>query len=178
MDKITFKETIRLIKTDLPRYQSSFLKAVFFIPGFKYTFHQRLCYFFSQHKIFFPIFLIHWLYFRHITYLYGVQLSWNTLLGEDFVIAHFGGIVFFPHKVGNHIIIRQNVTVGTSDPDMKGPIIGNNVSFGANSVVIGPIIVGDNVVIGASSVVTKDVPSCSVVAGNPARVIRRLDVCK
>jgi acetyltransferase-like isoleucine patch superfamily enzyme len=50
-------------------------------------------------------------------------------------------------------------------------IIGDNVFLGANSVILPGIIVGDNVIIGAGSVITKNVPSNSVVAGNPARVI-------
>ncbi|WP_437711315.1 hypothetical protein WMF45_39955 [Sorangium sp. So ce448] len=41
----------------------------------------------------------------------------------------------------------------------------------AGSVVIGDITVGDNVIIGANSVVNKDVPSNTVVAGNPFRII-------
>ena len=43
---------------------------------------------------------------------------------------------------------------------------------------MGPVTIGDNVIIGANAVVTKDVPSNSVVAGIPARVIRKLDPIK
>lgn len=53
--------------------------------------------------------------------------------------------------------------------------IGDNVWFGGNCVVLSGITIGDNAVIGAGSVVTKDVPAFAVVAGNPAKVIRRLD---
>lgn len=49
--------------------------------------------------------------------------------------------------------------------------IGNNVFIGANSVVLCNTRIGDNVIIGAGSVVTCDVPSNSVYAGNPARLI-------
>ena len=43
----------------------------------------------------------------------------------------------------------------------------------ANSVVFGNIKIGNNVTIGAGSVVTKDIPDNCVVAGNPARIIKR-----
>lgn len=49
--------------------------------------------------------------------------------------------------------------------------IGNNVFIGANTVVLPNVRIGNNVVVGAGSVVTKDIPSNSVYAGNPARLI-------
>lgn len=61
-------------------------------------------------------------------------------------------------------------------------IIGNNVFLGAYSVVMPGVTISDNVIVGASSVVTKDIPSNSVVAGNPAKYIctvdEYLDKCK
>ena len=52
--------------------------------------------------------------------------------------------------------------------------VGNNVWFGGNVVVLGGVSIGDNCVIGAGAVVTKDIPSDSVAAGNPCRVIKNL----
>ena len=49
--------------------------------------------------------------------------------------------------------------------------IGSNVFIGANAIVLPNVRIGDNVVIGAGSVVTGDVPSNSVYAGNPARMV-------
>ena len=42
--------------------------------------------------------------------------------------------------------------------------------------MLGPVRIGNNVTIGAGSVVTKDIPDNSVVAGNPARIIKRKDL--
>jgi acetyltransferase-like isoleucine patch superfamily enzyme len=53
--------------------------------------------------------------------------------------------------------------------------IGNNVSIGAHSIINYGIKIGDNVIISSGSVVTKDIPSNSVVRGNPARVICSFD---
>lgn len=53
--------------------------------------------------------------------------------------------------------------------------IGDNVWIGGSVTILPGVTIGDNVVIGAGSVVTRDIPSHTVVAGNPARVIKRLD---
>jgi acetyltransferase-like isoleucine patch superfamily enzyme len=50
--------------------------------------------------------------------------------------------------------------------------IGRHCFIGARSIILPGIIVGDESVVAAGSVVTKDVPPNSVVAGNPAKVIR------
>ncbi|MDZ4275509.1 MAG: DapH/DapD/GlmU-related protein [Erythrobacter sp.] len=50
--------------------------------------------------------------------------------------------------------------------------IGPNCFIGGESIILPGITVGDSCVIGAGSVVTKDVPPRSIVAGNPAKVIR------
>ncbi|MEG1029605.1 MAG: sugar O-acetyltransferase, partial [Brevundimonas sp.] len=52
--------------------------------------------------------------------------------------------------------------------------IGDDVWIGGGAVVLAGVTVGDRSVIGAGSVVTKDVPADVVVAGNPARIIKRL----
>ncbi|MEO9461527.1 MAG: DapH/DapD/GlmU-related protein [Marinomonas sp.] len=50
--------------------------------------------------------------------------------------------------------------------------IGENCFIGGESIILPGVTIGDNCVIGAGSVVTKDVPPRSVVAGNPAKIIR------
>lgn len=168
------KETIRLIKSDLPRYAEPFWKAVLFVPGFKYTFHHRLCYYFYCHWYTKPLFLIWWLYMKHLTYLLGIQTAWNISLPENFVIAHFGGITFFPESCGKNVYLRQGVTVGASNlgNHQKHPRIGDDVIFGANAVIVGDIEIADGTVIGANSVVTKSTPPNAVVAGIPAKIIK------
>ena len=49
--------------------------------------------------------------------------------------------------------------------------IGNRVFIGAGSLILPNVEIGDDVIIGAGSIVNKDIPSNSVVAGNPAKVI-------
>jgi acetyltransferase-like isoleucine patch superfamily enzyme len=54
-------------------------------------------------------------------------------------------------------------------------IVGDDVWIAEGATLLGGITVGDGAVIGAHAVVTKDVPPRTVVAGNPARVVKQLD---
>ncbi|MCG3672246.1 acyltransferase [Aliarcobacter butzleri] len=58
----------------------------------------------------------------------------------------------------------------------KPVIIGNNCWIGANVVIMPEVSIGNNVIIGAGSIVTKSFPSNCVIAGNPAKIIRELNV--
>jgi len=55
--------------------------------------------------------------------------------------------------------------------------IGNNVSIGTNATIL-PVTICDNVVVGAGSVVTKDICEPGVYAGNPVRMLRRIEVAR
>ena len=56
----------------------------------------------------------------------------------------------------------------------KEIIIGNNVQIGAGAIILPGIKIGNNVVVGAGSVVTKNVQSNSIVVGNPAKLLRKI----
>ena len=86
--------------------------------------------------------------------------------------------------IGNNVTIAPRVHILAHDASTKGFLnytkigrvnIGNNVFIGAESVVLPNVTIGDNVIIGANSTVTKDIPSNSVYAGNPAKFICTLD---
>ena len=63
---------------------------------------------------------------------------------------------------------------GEGHPHTKGDVvIGNDVWLGACSVIMSGVTIGNGAVVGANSVVTKDVPDYCVVAGNPARIIKK-----
>jgi putative colanic acid biosynthesis acetyltransferase WcaB len=115
-----------------------------------------------------------------IEWILGVDLPWDTQVGQNFKLFHCQGLVVNHETIiGMNCTLRHSTTIGNKilqDGTASGsPKIGNNVEIGSNVVIIGPITVGDNAVIGAGSVVVKDVPNRSVVVGNPARVIRTLN---
>ena len=87
------------------------------------------------------------------------------------VLKHAFSTIINAEKIGRNVTIYQQVTVGNSG---KGcPSIGNDVQISCGAIVLGPISIGDDVIIGAGAVVVKDIPSHSIVVGNPARIIKR-----
>lgn len=120
-----------------------------------------------------PFSLLYKVLFKFVQIITGVELPCEVMLGRNFVIDHFGGIVISGYaKFGDDCRIRNGVVVGLAKiDDPCAPVIGNNVDIGAGAKVLGHIVIGDNVVIGANSVVVKDVEAGVVVAGIPAKVI-------
>lgn len=110
--------------------------------------------------------------------LYNSIIPYTAQIGKQSELA-YGGIGVVIHsraKIGDRVIIGQNTTIGRALEPEGIPEIGNNVYISAGARIIGDTKVGDNVIIGANSVVTKDVPSNSIVAGVPARILRTVDV--
>lgn len=89
----------------------------------------------------------------------------GVTIGEDCFIGH--GVMF----------INDTFESGgpANDPaKWKTTQIGNGVSIGSNATLL-PVSVCDGVVIGAGAVVTKDIVEKGMYAGNPARLIRKLN---
>ena len=112
-----------------------------------------------------------------IEWVLGIELPWKLTIGKGLCLFHGQGTVINDHvRIGDYCIIRHNTTIGVSRTnfDFHGaaPVIGNSVDIGAGAIIIGGITIGDHVKIAAGSVVVKNVPPCSTVAGNPAKVIR------
>ena len=90
-----------------------------------------------------------------------------------------------PVTIGNHVLIGPNVQlIGATHP--TDPVIRKKLEYGkpitikdgawigAGATILPGITVGENAVVGAGAVVTKDVPANTIVAGNPARVLREV----
>lgn len=94
-------------------------------------------------------------------------------------------------EMGDNITITNNVVFHTHDGgaglfrkeyngiNVYGRVkLGSNIFIGSNSIILFGVTIGDNVVIGTGSVVTKDIPSNSVVAGVPARIVKTIEEYK
>lgn len=119
----------------------------------------------------------------HVFYLKrnGIKIGRNTMISLGAKIDVHRGYV----EIGNDCLITSGVKILSHDgasrminPKDYGEgkvIIGNNVFIGVNAVVLRNVTIGDNAVVGAGSIISKDVPPCTVVAGNPAKVIKVLE---
>lgn len=105
-----------------------------------------------------------------------IQIPQTTKIGEGFYIGHFGRIIINEESViGKNVNIATGVTIGVENRgERKGcPTIGDSVWIGTNAVIVGNIHVGDDVLIAPLAYVNFDVPSHSIVVGNPGKIIPR-----
>ena len=105
-----------------------------------------------------------------------IEIPGNTKIGPGFYIGHSGPIIINPAAVlGKNVNISHGVTIGRENRGKRcgTPTIGNEVWIGANAVIVGNITIGDDVLIAPLSYVNFDVPSHSIVVGNPAKIIAR-----
>lgn len=108
--------------------------------------------------------------FKLVQIVTGIELPCEVVIGRNFVIDHFGGIVISGYaQFGDDCRIRNGVVVGLKNVhEPVAPVIGNNVDIGAGAKLLGNIRIGNNVVIGANAVVLTDVPDDSLAVGVPA----------
>lgn len=113
--------------------------------------------------------------------------GYNIEVGHNF-FANYGCILLDVNKIniGDNVLLAPNVQIYTAghpvDPEERltgkeygKPItIGNNVWVGGGVIICPGVTIGDNVTIGAGSVVTGDIPSNTVAAGNPCKVIKSI----
>lgn len=123
-----------------------------------------------------------------VTPLFYCDLGFNIFIGDDFY-SNYNLTILDCAKVtiGNNCYIADNVgiyAVGHPtdrllrrvDIEYGAPVvIGDDVWIGGHTVINPGVTIGDNVVIGSGSVVTRDIESDVVAAGNPCRVIRKID---
>jgi len=88
----------------------------------------------------------------------------NVMLGA--------GVHFY---VNNHKFDRRDIPlIDQGYYPSKGIIIKEGAWIGANSIILPGVTIGKNSVVGAGSIVTKNVPDFTVVAGNPAKIIKEI----
>jgi acetyltransferase-like isoleucine patch superfamily enzyme len=84
-------------------------------------------------------------------------------------------------RIGNHVLIAYGVVItdcesfGVGWRQSPRPItVGDDVWIGIRSIILSGVTIGSGAVVGAGALVCEDVPPMTIVAGNPARVVRRI----
>lgn len=125
-----------------------------------------------------------------------ISIGSYCYIGEDTRIWSAKGI-----SIGNRVLISHNVNIFDNlihpiSPKLRHEhfstilrtgqprnittlgereiIIGDDVNIGAMAIVLRGVTIGEGSIVGAGSVVTKNIPSYSIAAGNPARIIRKI----
>lgn len=107
---------------------------------------------------------------------YGLEIPYTTEIGGGLYLGHPFNITINPHAVlGNNCNLHKGVLIGAENRGkrMGAPKIGNKVWIGINSAIVGNVVIGDDVLIAPCSFVNCDVPSHSIVYGNPCVIKHR-----
>ena len=106
--------------------------------------------------------------FCHITSVESVVFGKNVLIGSSVFISD--------HDHGSASFEDLSISPANRALESKPVIIEDNVWVGEKAIILKGVRVGSNSVVAAGSVVTKDVPPYSVVAGVPAKVIKKATI--
>ncbi|MCP5267227.1 MAG: serine acetyltransferase [Burkholderiaceae bacterium] len=117
---------------------------------------------------------------RLTTSLAAMDLPWRTTVGAGLALTHGWGLVVNQEaRIGRNVTLFHGVTLGRRDriaPSgerlVEYPVIEDEVFVGPHAVIIGGVTIGRGSRIAAGAVITEDVPAHSVVAGNPAAVVK------
>lgn len=109
----------------------------------------------------------------------NIKVGKNVFINACCKFQDQGGI-----EIGDGVLIGHNVTLATLNHDERPQFrqniypksikIGNNVWIGSNATILQGVTIGDGAIVGANAVVTKNVPPNTIVAGVPAKIIRKV----
>ncbi|MFA1712666.1 sugar O-acetyltransferase [Peribacillus sp. YIM B13477] len=121
-----------------------------------------------------------------IEHNFHCDLGYNIHVGDNFYAGYNCTILDMAEvRVGDNCMIGPNVGIYTAghsiepkDRNKSGYgipiIIGNDVWIGGSCIILAGVTIGDNSIVAAGSVVTKDVPANTIVAGNPAKILKSI----
>ncbi|WP_034528686.1 DapH/DapD/GlmU-related protein [Secundilactobacillus oryzae] len=116
----------------------------------------------------------------HTDFGRNLHIGESVFINANAMFTDLGGIY-----IGDHVLIGPNVTIASVNHrmvpadrrnlDLASVHIHNNAWLGANVTVTPGVSIGENAVVAAGAVVTRDVPDNMVVAGVPARMVKKID---
>lgn len=120
---------------------------------------------------------------------FNCDYGWNIEIGDNFY-ANYGCVILDVNRVtiGDNTMFGPYVQIYSAthptEPHLrrqglelgKSVVIGADVWIGGGAIICPGVSIGSNVTIGAGSVVTKDIPDNVVAAGNPCRVLRKIQL--
>jgi serine O-acetyltransferase len=163
--------------SSLGRLVANWVK-LFFVQGFvaMLVYRSGVVLYSTRLALLYPLRVLHFFLTKFVEVTTGIMLPVSAKVGRGLYVAHFGSVIVNGQsEIGDYCQIGVGVTLGTKGMGQKGaPKLGNHVYIGAGAKVLGPVRMGNNVGIGANSVVLTDVPDNVIVAGAPARIVKRL----
>lgn len=107
-----------------------------------------------------------------------VKIQAGAFIPEGVIIED--EVFIGPHTVFTNDLYPRSTNLNGSlkegqDWEISKTIIKKRASIGANASILCGVVVGEGALVGVGSVVTKDVPAWTIVAGNPAKVIRKIE---
>lgn len=156
----------KLFKQDLYRIEGHELKKTQVLKRILFNHQIKFLYLYRMNNIIGKVFR------RHITTKYGLEIYSNKIGGGLYLCHPYSITVNSDAVIGNNCNLCKGCTIGQENRGVrKGtPILGNSVWVGTNAVIVGKITIGDNVLIAPNAYVNRDIPSNSIVFGNPCQI--------
>jgi UDP-2-acetamido-3-amino-2,3-dideoxy-glucuronate N-acetyltransferase len=107
------------------------------------------------------------------------KISSHTFICEGVTIeddVFIGHHVTFINDKYPRAINRGGEPQSEADWVVRPTVVKKGASIGSGATIMCDVTIGENSIIGANALVTKDVPANSIVAGNPARIIRKINM--
>jgi maltose O-acetyltransferase len=161
----TFFYALFLFSLDWPKPLSSELRAIYWRAQFKFLGENTRI----SHRV-------------KIQNPENISLGRDTHITNNVILNGTGEI-----EIGNDVLVGYETIIMTSGrkflsldlpirkqgSELRKVVIGNDVWLGARVIVLPGVVIGDGVVVGSGAVVTKDIPPYCVVAGVPAKLIKK-----
>lgn len=99
-----------------------------------------------------------------------LYLRANLVIGKGTIIGPRFTVHSANHRYEGNMLPYDDVY------EAKKIVIGQNVWIGSDVTVLPGVTIGDGAIVGAGSILTKDVPNCAIVCGNPSNIVKYRDI--